>query len=59
MKMIRFVDLARDKIIDQTRKTLILKEEIDQNKSNEKSICYVLYIVEKLTKSVYKIQSKC
>lgn len=58
-KMIRFVDLSRDKIIDPKRKKLIVYEEIDENKGDEKSLCYVMYVIEKLTKSVYKLQDKC
>ena len=58
-KIIRFLDLSKDRIIDPTRKTLTLSENIDTEKGDENSLCYELYIMENLTKSFYKINSKC
>jgi len=58
-KIIRFLDLSKDRIIDPTRKTLTLSENIDTEKGKEDSLCYELYIMENLTKSFYKINSKC
>ena len=58
-KIVRFLDLSKDRIIDPTRNKLILSENIDTEKEDANSLCYELYIMENLTKSFYKINSKC
>ncbi|MES2613801.1 MAG: hypothetical protein V4591_00125 [Bdellovibrionota bacterium] len=58
-KIIRFIDLSKDRIVDPSRKTLELSESIDTEKGDASSLCYELYIIENLTKSFYKINSKC
>ncbi|WP_186648704.1 hypothetical protein [Fluviispira vulneris] len=56
-KLIRFLDLGKEKIIDPRRKKLVLKGEIDKSKENEKNLCYELLFQELTTNSAYKIKS--
>lgn len=58
-KIIRFLDLSKDRILDPLRKKLSLSENIDTEKGDDNSLCYELYIMENLTKSFYKINNKC
>ncbi|KAB8032175.1 hypothetical protein [Fluviispira multicolorata] len=56
-KLIRFLDLGKEKLIDPRRKKLVLKGEIDKSKENEKGLCYELLLQELTSNTAYKIKS--